>query len=458
MYRLKQLSILLGDIVIFYAALLAAVLLRSRLSPLQEFLVLLPHFTIIFSISIVVMFIAGLYDISQFKHRRLYQRVITAAITTFITGVLYFYLRTTLVIAPKTILAVASILSFVFIALWRKIQGHYLSTTNWQTRVVFAGCNEQIDSLIKFLAERPELGHRVVGVILKNNQTLSPSLSALNIPIVSKIQELSSHQAFPDLIVLSPEVNHDKDLLNDLYAHMAYQFETVELSDFFETVFNRVPPFIFSEGWFLTNLHEHTNKIYDRFRILVDYACAFLICAVFLVTLPVLALAIKLSSPGPIFIRQKRVGRNGALFTIFKYRSMKALAPDGSAELHGAQFTAVNDPRITPLGKILRKFRLDEIPQCLNVILGDMAMIGPRPERPEFVTELTTHISFYPLRHLVKPGFTGWAQVQSSYYGTIDENLLKLEYDLYYVKHRGPLIDLTIILRTVGIVLGMKGR
>jgi lipopolysaccharide/colanic/teichoic acid biosynthesis glycosyltransferase len=137
---------------------------------------------------------------------------------------------------------------------------------------------------------------------------------------------------------------------------------------------------------------------------------------------------------------------------------MKALTADGSAEVNGPQFTTLNDNRITRVGRILRKFRLDELPQVINVFKGEMALIGPRPERPEFTKQLTEKIPFYPLRHLVKPGFTGWAQVQQSYYGTIDENLLKLEYDLYYVKNRGPLLDLAIILRTVGIVVGMKGR
>jgi lipopolysaccharide/colanic/teichoic acid biosynthesis glycosyltransferase len=226
----------------------------------------------------------------------------------------------------------------------------------------------------------------------------------------------------------------------------------------YEQIMRKIPPFTFSESWFLVQLNEQRGKTYDRFRILIDYISALFLGSILCVSMPFVALAIKLDSPGPVFFKQQRVGRNNNLFTLYKFRSMKALTADGSAELNGPQFTSLNDNRITRVGKILRKFRLDELPQIINVFKGEMALIGPRPERPEFTKQLTEKIPFYPLRHLVKPGFTGWAQVQQSYYDTIDENLIKLEYDLYYVKNRGPLLDLAIILRTVGIVVGMKGR
>jgi lipopolysaccharide/colanic/teichoic acid biosynthesis glycosyltransferase len=137
---------------------------------------------------------------------------------------------------------------------------------------------------------------------------------------------------------------------------------------------------------------------------------------------------------------------------------MKVLSADGSAETAGAEYASENDIRITSVGKLLRKTRLDELPQVINILRGEMSFIGPRPERPEFVQKLTAAMPFYSLRHLVKPGLTGWAQIHKGYYGTIDENLQKLEYDLFYIKNRGPLIDLAITLRTINIVLRMKGR
>jgi lipopolysaccharide/colanic/teichoic acid biosynthesis glycosyltransferase len=137
---------------------------------------------------------------------------------------------------------------------------------------------------------------------------------------------------------------------------------------------------------------------------------------------------------------------------------MKALTADGGAEVAGARYAATDDDRITRVGKFLRKTRLDEVPQFINILKNEMAIIGPRPERPEFVAELAKQMPFYSLRHLIKPGLTGWAQIKQSYYATLEENLRKLEYDLYYLKNRGFWIDVAIVLRTINIVIGMRGR
>ena len=143
---------------------------------------------------------------------------------------------------------------------------------------------------------------------------------------------------------------------------------------------------------------------------------------------------------------------------VFTNRTMRALSDDGSAELKGPQFASDHDPRITPVGKFLRRTRLDELPQFVNILRGEMALIGPRPERPEFVAELSRQMPFYTLRHLIKPGLTGWAQIHKSYYGDLAENLHKLEYDLFYLKNRGVLLDLAILLRTINIIGSLGGR
>ena len=198
--------------------------------------------------------------------------------------------------------------------------------------------------------------------------------------------------------------------------------------------------------------------MYDRFRILVDYILAFFMGLVCACLFPFIALLIKLDSRGAIFFRQTRVGRNGRLFTIYKFRTMQSLTKEGSAELAGPRFASVNDARITRVGQFLRKTRLDELPQCFNILKGEMSLIGPRPERPEFVDKLTAEMPFYSLRHLLKPGLTGWAQIHRSYYGNIEENLFKLQYDLFYLKNRGFILDCVIILRTINTLLRFAGR
>ena len=152
------------------------------------------------------------------------------------------------------------------------------------------------------------------------------------------------------------------------------------------------------------------------------------------------------------------MGRQGLIFKVYKYRTMKSLSADGSAETGGPQFASDKDSRITSVGKILRLTRLDEIPQFINILKGEMSIIGPRPERPEFVTQLTEKMPYYSLRHLIKPGLTGWAQIHNAYYGTIEENLRKLEYDLFYIKNRGLTLDVSIILRTINTILRLAGR
>jgi len=181
------------------------------------------------------------------------------------------------------------------------------------------------------------------------------------------------------------------------------------------------------------------------------------LASIFLIlpTLPLLvatALAIKLDSPGPVFFRQDRVGRGGRVFKVWKFRSMFL-----NAEVNGAVWAKKSDPRVTRVGGIIRLLRIDELPQLWNIFRGEMSLIGPRPERPEFVRELSANIPYYNIRHSVLPGITGWAQVNYRYGASVEDALHKLEYDLYYIKNMSILLDLKIILRTIGVVLFGEG-
>jgi lipopolysaccharide/colanic/teichoic acid biosynthesis glycosyltransferase len=175
-----------------------------------------------------------------------------------------------------------------------------------------------------------------------------------------------------------------------------------------------------------------------------------------LITLPVMAvvaLLVKFSSPGPILLRQTRVGLHGTHFTLYKFRSMYA---DAEART-GAVWATRDDPRITPVGRWIRRLRLDELPQFFNVVRGEMCLVGPRPERPEFSAMLEEKIPFYKQRQWVKPGITGWAQINHKYGDTIEDSLTKLEYDLYYIKNLGPALDGYIIFHTLKVMLLSRG-
>jgi len=168
---------------------------------------------------------------------------------------------------------------------------------------------------------------------------------------------------------------------------------------------------------------------------------------------PILLILNLIWNKGPLFYTQERVGKNNKVFTIYKLRSMVF-----DAEKNGAVFAEKNDVRITRFGKFLRKSRLDEVPQFINILKGQMAIIGPRPERPVFVKQIAQKLPFYQTRHVIKPGLTGWAQVNHSYTDTIDDALIKLQYDLFYIKHRSIFLDINIIIKTIGTVLFYKGQ
>lgn len=204
---------------------------------------------------------------------------------------------------------------------------------------------------------------------------------------------------------------------------------------------------VFSDGFRITPAYRFVKRI-------VDVACAVLVLVVAAPVMAVIALVIKLESPGPVLFRQERVGQHGRPFTLLKFRSMRRDAEDGT----GPTWARENDDRVTRVGRFLRRSHLDELPQVFNVLRGDVSFVGPRPERPEFVEMLRREIPYYDLRHYVKPGITGWAQVRFPYAGSVEDSYEKLQYDLYYARNASFLFDLKVLLRTAGAVVTGGGR
>lgn len=226
----------------------------------------------------------------------------------------------------------------------------------------------------------------------------------------------------------------------------------LDLTRLYEHLSQRVPVRHIDEHWFIAcfsgsrgSFHAHAKRILD-----VSFACVGLLFA--LVLWPCIAIAIALGDSGPLLYSQERVGLDGRRFRLYKFRTMRC-----DAEQHGAVWARPNDERVTRVGRFLRQTRLDELPQLFNVLKGDMSLVGPRPERPEFVQDLERVIPYYQRRHLVLPGVTGWAQVRFPYGGSIADAEEKLKYDLYYLKHRSIVFDLLILLRTVSVVLYKTG-
>lgn len=268
-----------------------------------------------------------------------------------------------------------------------------------------------------------------------------------------QVEELT-RQYKVTMIVLLPDAPIDDDIATELLHAKLHGQMIVDVRSFCEHMVHRLPVSQISSEWLLTEdgFSLNTRGSLRRVKRALDLIATLglLIC-----TMPVMALAalcVRLESPGPVIYSQRRVGLFGQDFTVYKFRSMRT-----DAEKNGAVWAVKSDPRVTRVGRILRKTRIDELPQLWNVLKGEMSLIGPRPERPEFVRELEQEIPFYSLRHAVKPGVTGWAQVCYPYGSSVDDARRKLEYDLYYAKNMSVLLDIRIILKTIGVILFPKG-
>lgn len=298
--------------------------------------------------------------------------------------------------------------------------------------------------LVGFIDDDPKLGGSLVAGIpvLGGAQSLVPLAQAL------KINEV--------ILAITHRHAIDQTLFDDLLRCQELGIQLCTMADLYERLLNRVP--VQHVGRDLSMAlpfgRSGYHRLFNVIKRLIDLAASLLgLAALAAVALPV-AVANQLCCPGPLFYSQERVGRGGGVFRIFKFRTM---IPNAEAQ-SGAVWAAHKDPRITPVGRFLRRTRLDELPQVVNVLRGEMSLIGPRPERPEFVQQLAATIPFYRARHAVRPGLTGWAQVQYHYGSSVDDAQIKLEYDLYYVKYASFLLDLRIVLQTIPVMLLFRGR
>jgi exopolysaccharide biosynthesis polyprenyl glycosylphosphotransferase len=256
--------------------------------------------------------------------------------------------------------------------------------------------------------------------------------------VVTRNSKFSSSELYSDLLDLFNKgqvIKEYSEVYEELSGRVYVSFKDKDFYKQFPFSQHKVKP-----------LYRLVHRFFDVLISIVGLLCLLLM-------IPFLTIINMMANKGPLFYTQERVGKKGKLFKIFKLRSMVV-----NAEKDGAVWADKNDSRVTAFGKFLRKTRLDEFPQFINILKGEMSVIGPRPERPIFVNQLAKEIPFYPTRHIVKPGLTGWAQVNTSYGASIDESLLKLQYDLYYIKHRNIFLDLNIVIKTLSTVLFFRGQ
>ncbi len=287
---------------------------------------------------------------------------------------------------------------------------------------------------------------RKIGLSIEGYPVFGGSDCLLDIIIEHKITDL--------VVAISGEMRGD--MFQALLDAQELGIEITRMPVAYEEVLGRVPIRYLEADWILRSFVDHAriSRFYELAKRLLDLTGGIIGVSVLAILLPFIVPAIILESGLPIFYRQNRYGRGGQPYRILKFRTMRQDAEPNGTPLWAEE----NDKRATRVGRILRKTHLDEIPQFVNVLRGDMSLVGPRAERPELVSWFQQHVPFYRARLLVKPGITGWAQVNFGYASTIDETIEKLEYDLYYIKHRNLIIDMVILLRTPATILGFRGR
>ena len=391
---------------------------------------------------------------TQFRIRSrvlLFQQVIVVVGVTFLTQALLVYLRLQDLILPTWLMIVGSGLTLILLPVWRIFFSTVVMKAMGSERVLFLGTSSVSQEIVQYLMEHPETGLTAIGYL--DNLETGSELSGLK--VLGRIADLATivEQFRPDRIVVGMVERRERLPVNQLLDLRLSGIHIEDALNTYESTFGRISTRELrpSQLIFSTELGPNPNRVVLQ----SVYSMTIAIFAA-LIALPIMALVvivIKLSSPGPALYRQRRVGKNDVPFMLYKFRSMYANAEAQS----GAVWAKKDDPRITPVGKWLRKLRLDELPQLFNVLKGDMSVVGPRPERPEFVAELERRIPYYRQRHCVKPGITGWAQINHKYGDTIEDTIIKLEYDLYYIKNLAPALDAFIMFHTAKVMLLSRG-
>ncbi len=457
-YRLKQLILVSGDIICFGLAFFMSLALRQIALPSFESVAInIPLFIKLFAVWIIINFINGLYDLGRISGNHAYRRLIESCAISVLVSIIALYL-TGNSLTPKTLLILSSVSGYGLAGLWRFWYSKITAYANLQTRIIFLGYNTEVQEIVELITKSPEKGY-VVSAIFDPEQKIKPSdLPGINIytSLTALRPAITTHKAHS--VVSAPHLKEQPEIVRELYELLFWPVHLSDSSSLYETITGRVPPSTFSDGWFISNLSNLDQPSYNSFRRLIDYIAGITMGLIFITLGSIVALVIKLTSRGPVLYRQMRVGYRDEHFSIYKFRTMYALSTDGSAEMAGAEFAQKDDKRVTPFGRFLRRTRLDELPQFWNLLRGDITLIGPRPERPEIVAKLEAHMPYYPLRHLVKPGITGWAAINQHYTSTLAQAIQKLQYDLYYIKNRSLLLDISIMLRTINVVLRMMGQ
>ena len=407
---------------------------------------------------VVACVMLGIYFHDLFTQFRIKSRVVLLQQLCLVVGIAFLtqallsYLKLQEWIMPRYLMMLGSGLVLIFLPAWHVIYANVVMRAVGSDRVLFLGASSLVQEISEYIAEHPEVGFTAIGYL---DDCLNPDTELTGLRRIGCITDLAQvvKETHPDRIVVGMTERRGRLPVHEL---LDLRFSGIHIEDAqttYESTFGRVcvrglRP---SQLIFSAELGPRRNRVF--WQSVYSFILALIATMITAPVMLIVAVIVKLSSPGPVFFRQSRVGRDGVPFTLYKFRSMYKDAEAAT----GAVWAVKDDPRVTPAGRWLRKLRLDELPQLLNVVRGEMSIVGPRPERPEFVETLTEQIPYYRQRHCVKPGITGWAQINLKYTDSLEDTIKKLEFDLYYIKNLAATLDAYIIFHTMKVMLLSRG-
>jgi sugar transferase (PEP-CTERM system associated) len=406
---------------------------------------------------VVTCIIVGIYFQDLYEQFRVRSRILLFQQTGVVVGLAFLvqallgYLRLRDVLLPTWLMIIGSAMVLVLLPAWRIFYSGVVFKATGLERVLFLGTSAVVQEIGRHFAEHPETGFTVIGYVDNVENGVENSGGKILGPI-SELRQIVDGLK-PDRIVVGMSERRERLPVNQLLDLRLSGIPIEDALTTYEATFGRISTRELrpSQLIFSTELGPNPGQV--MLQSLYSMTIALVGAAVMAPVMLLVAALVRITSPGPALFRQQRVGKNDVVFTLYKFRSMYRDAEASS----GAVWAKQDDPRITPAGRWLRRLRLDELPQLFNVLKGEMSIVGPRPERPEFVTELAQRIPYYRQRHCVKPGITGWAQINHKYGDSIEDTITKLEYDLYYIKNLAPALDAFVMFHTAKVMLLSRG-
>lgn len=445
LHRKEPFLLFLGDIVVLILSLIFSLIIRYGAFPsMQMFETHLTPFSILFIVFILVYFIFGLYE----KHTLIFKNRLPATLLNVqlinaVLGIAFFYFIPYYSITPKIVLFIYLIISLALMSLWRMFLAPRMGPKKSQ-KALMIGDTKEAEELYDEVNNNSRYHLLFSGIIrpsVDENKTLN---------------DITNYIQNNGISVVVIDTRHPKltDVIPELYRFALSGVLFFDVSKMYESIFDRVPLSLVGQYWFVENMSSVAPKfVYDSLKRIFDVIVSLILGIVSLIIYPFVIVAIKIEDEGDIFSYQDRIGQNNKIVRIIKFRTM-TIAND-----NGKWGTVQN--KVTFVGSFLRKTRIDELPQLWNVVKGDISLIGPRPEFPDPVKHYAEQIPYYNIRHSIKPGLSGWAQIygEHPHHGIgIEETRNKLSYDLYYIKHRSFLLDIKIALRTIKVLVTFVGR